>query len=161
MIEALPDFPMNVLAFVCQGHVTRADYETVLVPIVEKALRQQQKVRLYYQIGPEFAGIDPGAMWEDFKIGVGHLSRWERIAVVTDVDWIRHTIRIFSFLIPGEVKVFPTSDQKSGCARRCTASPSGSRVHGAAALCLARALRPVIRALVRAGSLSPAMRGDF
>ena len=110
MIEALPDFPSNVLAFACEGHVTRADYETVLVPIVEKALRQQQKVRLYYQIGAEFAGIDPGAVWEDFKIGVGHLSRWERIAVVTDVDWIRHTIWIFSFLIPGEVKVFPTSD---------------------------------------------------
>ena len=122
MIEALPHFPSNVVAFACEGHVTRADYETVLMPIVEKALQQQRKIRLYYQIGAEFAGIDPGAVWEDFKIGVGHLSRWERIAVVTDVDWIRYTIRIFreriavvtdvdwirytirifSFLIPGE-----------------------------------------------------------
>ena len=102
MIEALPHFSSNVVAFACDGRVTRADYETVLVPIVEKALQQQRKIRLYYQIGAEFAGIDPGAVWEDFKIGVGHLSRWERIAVVTDVDWIRYTIRIFSFLIPGE-----------------------------------------------------------
>jgi hypothetical protein len=27
--------------------------------------------------------------------------------VVTDVDWIRHTIRVFSFVIPAEVKFFP------------------------------------------------------
>jgi hypothetical protein len=110
VIEALPDFPANVVAFACSGQVTRTDYATVLVPIVENALRQQEKLRLYYQIGAEFAGIDPGAMWEDFKIGVAHLSRWDRIAVVTDVDWIRHTIWIFSFLIPGEVRVFPTSE---------------------------------------------------
>ncbi len=110
MIEALPNFPGNVVAFVCKGHVTRADYEAVLVPVVEKALQQQKKIRLYYQIGAEFAGIDAGALWEDFKVGVAHLSRWERIAVVTDVDWIRHTIRIFGFLMPGDVKVFPTSE---------------------------------------------------
>ena len=50
--------------------------------------------------------------------------------------------------------------QKSGRARRCAASPTGSRLHRAAALCLAGALRPIVRALVRAGSLSPAMRGN-
>jgi hypothetical protein len=35
MIEALPNFPRNVVAFACKGHVTRAGYEAVLVPIVD------------------------------------------------------------------------------------------------------------------------------
>ena len=48
----------------------------------------------------------------------------------------------------------------SGRAGRCTAPPPGPRLHRAAALCMARGLRPVVRALVRAGSLSPAMRGN-
>ncbi len=74
MIEALPNFPDNVIAFSCTGQVTRADYEEVLVPTVEAALQAHQKVRLYYQIGADFTGIDPGAMWEDFKVGVEHLS---------------------------------------------------------------------------------------
>ena len=110
MIEALPNFPPNVLAFACKGHVTRDDYETVLVPAVEKALQQHEVVRLYYEIGSDFAGIDPSAVWQDVKIGVGHLQRWERIAVVTDVDWIKHTMSVFSFLIPGELKIFPVSE---------------------------------------------------
>lgn len=36
MIEALTGFPDNVAAFVCHGHVTRTDNETVLIPDVEK-----------------------------------------------------------------------------------------------------------------------------
>jgi hypothetical protein len=110
MIEALRDFPDNIIAVACKGHVTRNDYETVLVPIVEKAIERHDKIRLYYQIGSDFDGIDPGAVWEDFKVGVEHLLRWERIAVVTDVDWIRHTMRAFGFLIPCEMKIFPTSE---------------------------------------------------
>lgn len=106
MIEALKEFPANVLAFVCRGHVTKHDYETALIPAVEKALQQPGKVRLYYQIDPDFSGIDAGAMWDDFKVGVEHILRWERIAVVADVDWIRKSIGVFGFLMPGTVRVF-------------------------------------------------------
>ncbi len=107
MIEQLRDFPDNVVAFVCKGRVTRSDYDMVLVPAVEKALKGQDKLRLYYETAGDFAGIDPGAIWEDFKTGMEHLARWERIAVVTDVDWIRHTMQFFSFMMPGEMKTFP------------------------------------------------------
>ena len=107
MIEQLQEFPANVVAFACKGRVTQLDYQTVLMPAVEGALLQHDRLRLYYQIDADFSGIDAGAMWEDFKVGIEHLTRWERIAVVTDVDWIRHTIRAFRFLIPGTVKIFP------------------------------------------------------
>jgi len=110
MIEVLKNFSDNIVALACKGHVTRRDYDTILVPAVEKALKQRKNVRVYYQIDSDFAGIDPGAVWEDFKVGLEHLQRWERIAVVTDVDWIRHTIKIFSFLMPGEVKIFSIAE---------------------------------------------------
>ena len=121
MIEVLPKFPDNVVAVACSGHVTRKDYETVLVPYVEDALKRHEKVRLYYQIASDFDAIDPGAVWEDFKVGMGHLLRWERIAVVTDVDWIRHTMRAFSFLVPGEMKLFSVAEMKT--ARDWIAAP--------------------------------------
>lgn len=113
MIEVLTDFPDNVVAVACSGHVTRQDYETVLIPTVEAALEAHEKIRLFYGIGADFEGIDPSAVWEDFKVGMGHLSRWERIAVVTDVDWIRHTMQAFSFLLPGEMRIFPISETEA------------------------------------------------
>ena len=110
MIEQLPDFPDNVLAFVCKGRVTKADYDVVLVPAVVHALTKHAKVRLYYETAADFAGMDPGAMWEDFAIGMEHLTRWERVAIVTDIDWIKETARLFSFLLPATTKSFPTSE---------------------------------------------------
>lgn len=110
MIERLAGFPDNVLAFVCHDHVTQQDYESVLVPAVERALAGHDKVRLYYETASDFAGIAPSAVWEDIKVGMSHLSRWERFAVVTDVEWIRHTMGLFSFLMPGEMRVFTSTE---------------------------------------------------
>ena len=110
MIDHLSNFPDAVVAFLCKGRVTKADYDFVLVPAVEKALEKHRKVRLYYETAADFAGIDPGAMWEDFKVGMEHLTRWERIAVVTDIEWIKQTMRLFGFLIPGAMKLFSTSE---------------------------------------------------
>jgi hypothetical protein len=108
MIEQLNSLPDNVLAFVCKGHVTKRDYDAVVVPAVINVLKRQDKIRLYYETAADFAGYDPGAIWEDFKVGMEHLTRWERVAVVTDVEWIKQTMRFFSFLMPGAMRVFPT-----------------------------------------------------
>ena len=64
MIEHLAGFPDNVVAFVCKGRVTKADYDTVLIPAVIDALENHQKVRLYYETDPGFrrhrSGSDVG-----------------------------------------------------------------------------------------------------
>jgi hypothetical protein len=109
MIEMLKGFPENVLALACRGKVTRQDYETVLIPAVEAALKRHDKLRLYYEIGEDFTGIEVGAVLEDIKVGLEHLSRWERVALVADVEWIRHTMMAFAFLLPGQLKTFHTS----------------------------------------------------
>ena len=110
MIEQLTNFPPNVVAFVCRGRVTKADYDKVLIPAVERALKSHDKVRLYYETASDFGGIDPGAFWADFRVGVEHFTRWERMAVVTDVEWIKNTISVFGFLMPGELRLFPAAE---------------------------------------------------
>lgn len=110
MIEILKDFPDTVAAFACHGEVTQRDYATVLVPAVEKALKEHDKVRIYYETAADFTGIEPGAVWADTKVGVEHWRRWERMAVVTDAEWIKLTVKAFAFLMPGELKVFSTSE---------------------------------------------------
>ncbi len=110
MIEQLRTFPDNVVAFVCDGRVTKADYDAVVIPAVKDVLKNQEKVRLYYETAASFVGFEPGAIMEDFLVGVEHLTRWERVALVTDVEWIERTMHFFGFLMPGTTKVFPTSE---------------------------------------------------
>jgi hypothetical protein len=110
MIELLRGYPDSVVAIACHGEVTGQDYDTVLIPAVEKALKTHDKVRLLYEIGPDFASYDAGAAWEDFKVGMEHFSRWERVAIITDIEWITLAMRLFSVFLPGAMRVYPTAD---------------------------------------------------
>jgi hypothetical protein len=111
MVLALLGFPKNVVGFICSGRVTKHDYDSVLIPHVESVLQTEQTVCLYYETAPDFS-IDLDAAWEDVKLGVEHLKRWECIAVVTDVEWLRNTLRAFSFLVPGRLRVFSGSESE-------------------------------------------------
>jgi hypothetical protein len=111
VIEPIPDLPENVVGFVAKGKLSSDDYEKVLIPAVERALEAHDKARLLYVLGGEFDGMTPGAMWDDTRVGVGTLTKWEKIAVVTDKDWIRHSVDIFGYLMPGDVKAFSTAEE--------------------------------------------------
>ena len=111
MIEVLDEFPETVVAFSAKGRVTRQDYAEVLVPTIEAALQRQDRLRLYYELGPAVTGFDAAAMWEDFKVGIGHWTQWGRIAVVTEVPWIAHLVNAFRFLMPGQIRVFATTEK--------------------------------------------------
>ena len=114
VIEVLKDFPDNVAAFACRGRLTKADYETVLIPAIEDKLKRHKKLRAYTEIAPDFAaGIEPGAFWEETKFGFSHLFDWERSALVTDVEWMKHAAKLYAFLgflIPGGIRAFPTAE---------------------------------------------------
>ena len=110
MISILENFPETTVAFRCQGRVTREDYEKILIPRVNAALARHGKIRIYYEIGPEFSGIEAGAVWEDTKLGFEHLARWEKLALVTDVEWIRLAVGAFHFLMPGRLRLFHSSE---------------------------------------------------
>lgn len=103
LIEGLPD---NVLGFEVTGTVTGKDYEDILVPAVERQLAESDKIRLLYHLGGGFEKFDLGAMWEDAKVGLQHLTAWEKIAVVTDVDWVCSSVKVFGFALPAEVRTF-------------------------------------------------------
>jgi len=111
VITLLPNLPDNTIGLVASGHVSGNDYEAVLVPAVEAALKKHKKLRLSYELGSDFTGFAPGAMWDDMKLGMAHLSAWERIAVITDVSWVANATNMFKFVMPCTVKVFSLNDR--------------------------------------------------
>jgi hypothetical protein len=105
MIQHLSELPGHVVGLICTGRIAQVDYETVMLPAIEAALQRHEKVRLYYQIAQDFSHIEPGVS-HDFDLGIDYLMRWERIAIVTNLDWFRETVRALSFLLPGHVELF-------------------------------------------------------
>src|SRR5713226_7753409 len=107
MIEIIDGLPDNVVGIIAKGRVTNSDCDKILKPAMESTLKRHDKVRLYYQIGCRF----PGAC-----LGKPQGRHRERVAIVTDVGWVRHTVNALRFLIPGEVRVFTSNEAYEGCA---------------------------------------------
>jgi stage II sporulation SpoAA-like protein len=106
MIELIDDLPRNVVGISVKGRVTKDEYREVLAPAIAKSLRWRDKIRLYYELGSRF----PGSGWDDLDLGFEHATRCERIAIVTDIAWVRLTVKAIRFLIPGQIRVFATME---------------------------------------------------
>jgi SpoIIAA-like len=122
LIDGLPD---SVLALEAIGKVTADDYRQVLVPAIEDRLARFPKVRLLYVLGREFDGFSGGAAWEDTKLGMSHFTAFERVAVVTDVDWIEAMVKAIGFALPGEVATFDVDELEEARAWIAAAQPPG------------------------------------
>ena len=109
MIELRQDVPENVVAFGAKGKVTGDDYENIIIPAIEAKLKDHEKIRLLYQIGPDYTGYEASAMWDDTKVGMKHLTHFEKIAVVTDDKWMIRAVKAFGFMIRGEVRLHAVS----------------------------------------------------
>jgi hypothetical protein len=110
MVEMIPDLPDHVLGFTAKGRVTANDYESVIIPAVEAMFSRQGKVRFLYHLGEDFSGIEAAAAWDDARLGLKYLTGWEKMALISDVDWIRWAVKIFGLAIPGHVRVFYNCD---------------------------------------------------
>jgi len=106
MLKLIPGLPDYVLGVSAHGEVTGADYETVLVPAIEARTAGHRRLRLLYELGPDFDGYTGAAAWEDAKVGMRHFTSFDRIAVVTDVEWVARMVRAFGFVLPGDVRVY-------------------------------------------------------
>jgi len=110
MIEKIPDLPENVLGFRATGTVTANEYDSVIIPAVEAMISREGKVRLLYHLGEDVSGFEAGAVWDDTKLGLKHFAGWEKLALVSDIEWVRWALRIFGLAMPGHVRVFHNRD---------------------------------------------------
>src|SRR5580765_5237684 len=110
MIEAIPDMPPKTVGLRVWGEVTAADYTDVLIPAARRAVDEHGVIRLVFQAGPDFKRVPAGMVGADvtkgLTFGVEHWSKWKRMAVVTDVEWLRHAMQMMGWMTPGEARLF-------------------------------------------------------
>jgi hypothetical protein len=113
MTELIPDMPPGTLGFRITDTLSKQDYVDTLMPPLYKAVEAGEHLRVLYAIGPDLH-VEPSAGWADLKMGaplaVKHRDLWERVAVVTDIPWLRRSFELLSWMIPGEVKLFHEVD---------------------------------------------------
>jgi hypothetical protein len=108
MIETLPDMPAGVTGIRVSGRL-RGDELREFKPAMEKLVKDGE-IRIVEVIGSDYEGFGPGGLVEDLKVGFGalfhHHSAFKRIAVVTDKQWVGHTLHALAWMVPGELALF-------------------------------------------------------
>jgi hypothetical protein len=115
MLKAMTGLPPGVLGFQADGELHADDYRKVLLPAVEAVLQRGEKVCIVL-VFERFDGLSGGALWQDLRMGVEHLTGWKRIALVTDIDWMRDLAALFGWMTPGELKHFPLAERDAAVA---------------------------------------------
>jgi hypothetical protein len=111
MIQTLPIDGGDLIALQVSDRLTHADYRDTIVPRLENALREHERVRCLVVLGPDGAGITPTALWDELKLDFAHRKDFERVALVTDDVIVRTAARLVRPLFRGDVRIFSMADQ--------------------------------------------------
>jgi hypothetical protein len=114
MMQELSNLPAGVIGFEASGKIRAEDYRDVVLPALERAAATGE-VR-FVIVMRDFDGMSGGAVWEDLKVGFEHLRKWKRIALVTDIAWMRDLTSLFGWMTPGEVKTFTLAQRDEAIA---------------------------------------------
>lgn len=108
MIEVLPDMPEGVTGIRVSGKLSGDDFQQ-LKPAWDELLHRDE-IRIVEVIASDYEGFGPGGLVQDLKVGLGALfqrhSAFKRIAVVTDKQWVTHTLHALGWMVPGEFAIF-------------------------------------------------------
>lgn len=112
MIELLSDMPKGVTGIRVSGRLS-GDELRELKPAIREAM-DAGDVRIVEVIAPDYEGFGRGGFVEDLKLGLGtvlpHHSAFRRIAIVSDKEWVAHTLHALAWMVPGELAVFGLDD---------------------------------------------------
>jgi hypothetical protein len=110
MLQTIENLPDGVLGFEAIGEIHSSDYRDVLMPAVQAVWERGDEVRIVL-VFERWDGLSSGAAWEDLKLGMEHITKWKRIALVTDLDWMITVTSLFGWMTPGELKRFPVAER--------------------------------------------------
>lgn len=113
MLRRMTDMPLGTIGFEAVGEVEDDDWEEAVEPVLRQEMADGHQVRLLYLLGPEARRVERDAMGADTAFRARHATSFDRVAVVSDEDWMRPALGALSFLLPGKAKGFRVRDLPS------------------------------------------------
>lgn len=94
------------LSIKATGKLTHEDYNR-LVPLIDSAIEQinNPQINVLFD-ATEFQGWELRAVWDDFKLGVYHGTKFKKVALVSSHQWQEVLAKIANWFVSGEVKTF-------------------------------------------------------
>lgn len=108
MFKILEAKKKNVIALKVDGKVKKEDYENI-TPVLENMIEEYGKIRCLAKVN-EMHGVEPAALWEDLRLSLKHVDKFEKVAVVGAKPFIRSLSKLSSPFISADVKVYSENE---------------------------------------------------
>jgi len=110
MIQYLQDLPLNIVGFKAIGEITEKDFTETVMPKVKALINKTDKLNYLLVLETSVKNFTIGAWMKDAMLGIKLLTKWNKAAIVSDVEYIRNFADFFSYLMPGEFRGFEHKD---------------------------------------------------
>jgi len=110
MIKELKDTPNTMVGFIASDEVTQAEFDKVILPAVQELVQRTDKLNYLLVVDTPLKNFTIGAWMRDAMLGLNNINKWNRAAIVTDVEGIKWFTELFSKVVPGEFKGFNHSE---------------------------------------------------
>ncbi len=108
MVELLKDFPPHVAAYRATGEVKKEEYEKVVMARVDEVAASYGKINFLVLLETKMQNYTLPAFFDYLKVSFEHFTKWNRMAIVTDQQWVGTAYEVLSKLVPGEIKGYQT-----------------------------------------------------
>src|SRR4051812_46497298 len=110
MLRQMKDMPVGTIGFEAIGEVEDDDWEGAVEPLLRGEIAAGGKVRLLSLRGARSEDVESDAVKAGAGFQARHAKAFERVAVVTDENWVKPALRTLSFLLPGSTRAFAVHD---------------------------------------------------
>ncbi|HEX3318098.1 MAG TPA: STAS/SEC14 domain-containing protein [Solirubrobacteraceae bacterium] len=110
MLRRIDDMPPGTLGFEAVGDLDDDDWQEAVEPVLRREVAAGRKLRLLYLLAPRSGDVEGDAITAGAEFRARHATAFDRVAVVSDEDWLRPALRVLSVLVPGRTRAFPTRE---------------------------------------------------
>ncbi len=111
MITQIAGLAGNTVGFTLTGDITKEDYDTIVFPAVQRAKEPGGDINLLLVINTDLSKFTMGAWMKDALLGLQNLTRFARVAVVSDSHMVKNMTSMANMVVPGDYKYFLPAEE--------------------------------------------------
>jgi hypothetical protein len=110
MVELLTGLPPHVAAYKATGAISKEEYEEVVMARVDNVATEYGKINFLVLLETGMENYSIGAFIDYIKVSFEHFTKWNRMAIVTDQQWVRQAYDGLSHIVHGEIRTYELKD---------------------------------------------------
>lgn len=110
MITVIENLPSNMVGFKASGEINQDDFTNTVMPRVKESIERNGTLNYMLVLNTDLKNFSAGAWLKDALMGIRHLFKWNRAAIVTDTGSVINFTKVFSAFMPGEFRGFRHND---------------------------------------------------